>query len=52
MDRLPGGERNKNRAGNMPHPVCAGERGNYVCDVTQWLPPLVVELLLQIGCTA
>src|SRR6185437_13227285 len=36
----------------FPHPVRARKRESYVCDVTQWLPPLVVELLLQIGCTA
>jgi hypothetical protein len=35
--------------GIFPHPVRVRKRESYVCDVTQWLPPLVVELLLQIG---
>ena len=46
--------RQKQGRGYFPHPARTRtrERERYACDVTQWLPPLVVELLLQIGWTA
>ena len=42
------------RAGQrmIPRPTTLCNESVYVCEVTQWLPLLVVELLLQIGCTA